>query len=53
MNNSKLFIDRLAETRPTAVNLFWALNRMKNLFEANINEENIYKILKAEAILDS
>lgn len=42
---------RLAETRPTAVNLFWALNRMKNLFEANINEENIYKILKAEAIL--
>ena len=26
--------DRLAATRPTAVNLFWAINRMKALFEA-------------------
>ncbi|MCW8849487.1 MAG: S-methyl-5-thioribose-1-phosphate isomerase, partial [Melioribacteraceae bacterium] len=41
--------NRLSETRPTAVNLFWSLNRMKNLFEANIKKENIYEILKTEA----
>ena len=47
----KIVFKRLAETRPTAVNLFWALNRMKNSFEANKNEVNIYNILKTEAIL--
>ena len=29
----KTICDRLAATRPTAVNLFWAINRMKALFE--------------------
>ncbi|MBN2012352.1 S-methyl-5-thioribose-1-phosphate isomerase [candidate division KSB1 bacterium] len=28
-------IDELAQTRPTAVNLFWALNRMKNVLHAD------------------
>ena len=27
--------DKLAKTRPTAVNLFWALNRMQKTLEAN------------------
>jgi len=29
----------LAESRPTAVNLFWALNRMKAVAEANKDKE--------------
>jgi methylthioribose-1-phosphate isomerase len=37
--------DRLAETRPTAVNLFWALNKMREVFNANKSEENLYKIM--------
>ncbi len=31
-------IDRLASTRPTAVNLFWALKRMSNVAEKLVNE---------------
>ena len=33
-------VDRLAATRPTAVNLFWALERMRRLFEASKGEDN-------------
>ncbi len=42
---------RLAATRPTAVNLFWALNEIKNLFDIN-NPETQYQILieKAKAV---
>jgi len=36
-------IDELAATRPTAVNLFWALNRMKTVIDSNIK-------MKPEAI---
>ena len=32
-------IERLAETRPTAVNLFWALDRMRTVFEAGTTED--------------
>ncbi|MFZ1291688.1 MAG: S-methyl-5-thioribose-1-phosphate isomerase [Melioribacteraceae bacterium] len=42
---------RLLKTRPTAVNLFWALERMKNTFEKNRNSENIFKELLNEAKL--
>ncbi len=42
--------NRLASTRPTAVNLFWALERMKKIFIANKREENLYKILLNEAV---
>ncbi len=42
--------NRLASTRPTAVNLFWALDRMKSVFNNKINSSNIYKILLREAI---
>lgn len=40
---------RLASTRPTAVNLFWALNEIKIEFEKNINEKNISDILIQKA----
>jgi methylthioribose-1-phosphate isomerase len=37
--------DRLAATRPTAVNLFWALDKMKEVFNANKDSEKLYEIL--------
>jgi len=40
---------RLAETRPTAVNLFWALSRIKKVFEQNKTTTNLYSILLKEA----
>ena len=45
---------RLASTRPTAVNLFYALDRMKNIFEKIDNYSTAYKILldEAKAIYD-
>ena len=33
-------MDHLAETRPTAVNLFWALNQMRRVLEANAAADN-------------
>ena len=43
--------DYLASSRPTAVNLFWALNRMENTVQKNQNKpvEEIKEILFAEA----
>ncbi|MBN2572224.1 MAG: S-methyl-5-thioribose-1-phosphate isomerase [Ignavibacteriales bacterium] len=41
--------ERLRSTRPTAVNLFWALDKMKLIFEQNKNSENIYHILLSAA----
>jgi len=38
-------IERLARTRPTAVNLFYAIDEMKNVFEQNKDSANIYDIL--------
>lgn len=44
--------DAMAQTRPTAVNLFWAIKRMKAAFEANRDSSisEIKKILKSTAI---
>lgn len=43
--------EMLASTRPTAVNLFWAIERMKNLFNCSTcNTETIYKNFKTEAL---
>jgi methylthioribose-1-phosphate isomerase len=45
--------DILAKSRPTAVNLFWALNRMRLLFDSIItthDKESIANALKTEAI---
>lgn len=44
--------DRMAQARPTAVNLFWAIERMRKLYEANKSKgrEELIAILKREAI---
>ncbi len=44
--------DVMAKTRPTAVNLFWAIERMKRVAEANRDKglDAIREILKGEAI---
>lgn len=44
--------DVLARTRPTAVNLFWGIERMKRVAEANRDKklEKIREILRKEAI---
>ncbi len=44
--------DVMARTRPTAVNLFWAIERMKRVAEANRDKklDQIREILKKEAI---
>lgn len=48
----KRIIAELAATRPTAVNLFWALNRQKSLLDANRHLSNgeIIRSLEVEAI---
>ena len=40
---------RLASTRPTAVNLFWALEEMKQVYNANKSTANIFDVLLAKA----
>jgi methylthioribose-1-phosphate isomerase len=40
---------RIKSTRPTAVNLFNALERVKNIFEENKYSKDIYRILISEA----
>ncbi len=40
----------LAATRPTARNLFWALDRMRHVAESNDNTEQIKKALVDEAV---
>ena len=44
--------DVMARTRPTAVNLFWGIERMKRIAEANRDKklDQIREILKVEAI---
>ena len=46
----EFIINRLAATRPTAVNLFWALKRMKRIVQAGFKEEDIVAALETEAI---
>lgn len=41
--------ERLMNTRPTAVNLFFCLNEMKNIFSENKYQKNIYEVLKLKA----
>ncbi len=43
-------IERLSETRPTAVNLFWALERMKSARDRHRYAKDLCKKLEAEAI---
>jgi len=46
----ELIINRLAATRPTGVNLFWALKKMKRIVEAGRNIEDIVSALETEAV---
>lgn len=41
--------ERLASTRPTAVNLFWALDEMKNVYLINKDAKDLYDILLNKA----
>jgi len=41
---------KLASSRPTAVNLFWALDRMHRTFESFRNEPDVVKLLEEEAL---
>lgn len=41
--------NRLLNTRPTAVNLFWALKRMRTFFENNIDSNDLFNLLLNEA----
>jgi len=41
--------ERLARTRPTAYNLFFALDELRKVFEKNKNQENIYQLLLKKA----
>ncbi len=45
-----LAYQRLKRTRPTAVNLFWALDEMKKVFNSVDNYDGIYNKLKVRAI---
>lgn len=46
----KIVFERLASTRPTAVNLFWALNSMKNVFDHFSSEtDDLYNLLLTAA----
>lgn len=44
--------ERLAQTRPTAVNLFWAINRMKKVIDSHQNSRvvDLQNALREEAI---
>lgn len=41
---------RLVKTRPTAVNLFWALNEIRNVYEEYNSSSSLYSILKNKAL---
>lgn len=41
---------RIASTRPTAVNLFWALKEIKKVFDSITEKNNMYQKLLSEAI---
>jgi len=45
-----LAYERLKRTRPTAVNLFWALDEMKKVFKSQNNFDDIYAKLKVRAV---
>lgn len=46
-NNS---YERLAKTRPTAVNLFWALDSMKSVYQSHKNSSSVFFLLLNKAM---
>lgn len=49
LNNVKKDIETLRQSRPTAINLFWALDRMSALL-ATLVEEDAYSLFLSEAV---
>ena len=49
INHFEKVFTRLKQTRPTAVNLFWALNKMRDAFENNVDSNDMYNFLLNEA----
>lgn len=50
-NDFNTAFNRLHRTRPTAVNLFWALNEIRNLFlECSDNSARLFDVLIARAV---
>lgn len=49
-DNFDTIYNRLASTRPTAVNLFWALDEMKNVFNTYKNSDSLFEHLINKAI---
>lgn len=49
-NEIETAVARLSKTRPTAVNLHWALERMKNTAAAHEGSERLYELLENEAL---
>ena len=49
-NNIECALTRLAATRPTAVNLYWAIERMKNTYRKYKGSPNLADIMLAEAV---
>ncbi len=49
MNDLSVTKDFLSKTRPTAVNLFWALNRMMEFAEKHKHEKNLPELMLREA----
>lgn len=43
------YYERLASTRPTAVNLFWAIDEIKKVFEVNKDSDDLYNVLINQA----
>lgn len=49
-NDFNLAFNRLKVTRPTAVNLFYALKTMKDLFERSLGRKDLYNVMISKAI---
>ncbi|HOJ37554.1 MAG TPA: S-methyl-5-thioribose-1-phosphate isomerase [Ignavibacteriales bacterium] len=50
INSFDVIYNRLASTRPTAVNLFWALNEMKAVYENYYQRDDLFNKLEEKAI---
>jgi len=44
-------LSRLSATRPTAVNLFWSIEKMRSVYNEHKNSQELYSLLEAEAIM--
>lgn len=49
-NELRAAVDMFAATRPTAVNLFWTINRVKPIIDKTGDIEELRRLLEAEAV---